>query len=145
MSQENVEIVRHAYEVWEPAWSSGTNDLGALLALMDDDLITRNHLQGPEPDIWHGHQGFLDMTAEAADIFDEFRLRGEEFIDAGDHVVVRVGLEGRGSGSGAPVKATAWYVYGVGGGKLVTIDMYVARDQALEAVGLSEQDAHADS
>jgi ketosteroid isomerase-like protein len=138
MSQENVEIVRKAYEAWEPAWGSGTNDLGALLALMDDALVCRRHAPAPDPGTWHGLQGFLDMSAELADIFDEFRLRAEEFIDAGDHVVVRVLVEGRGSGSGAPVTGTGWFVYGVRGGKIAAIDMYVTRDQALEAVGLSE-------
>jgi ketosteroid isomerase-like protein len=138
MSQENVEIVRKAYEAWEPAWGSGTSDLGALLALMDDDLVCRTHAPFPDPRTWHGLQGFLDMSADAADIFDEFRLRGEEFIDAGDRVLVRVVLEGRGSGSGAEVSGTFWYVYGVRGGKLTTIDMYAVREQALEALGHSE-------
>jgi ketosteroid isomerase-like protein len=49
MSQENVEIVRKAYEAWEPAWGSGTSDLGALLALMDDDLVCRTHAPFPDP------------------------------------------------------------------------------------------------
>ena len=47
-------------------------------------------------------------------------------------------MEGRGTGSGVPVAGTGWFVYGVRGGKLVTIDMYVTRDQAFEAVGLSD-------
>jgi ketosteroid isomerase-like protein len=108
-------------------------------------VVCRTHAPWPDPRTWHGHQGFLDMSADAADIFDEFRLRAEEFIDAVDQVVVRVALEGRGSGSGAPVTGLGWFVYGVRGGKLVTIDMYATREQALEAVGLSEQDAHAES
>jgi ketosteroid isomerase-like protein len=145
MSQENVEIVRRAYAAWEPAWGSGTADLGELLALMDDGLVLRTHAPAPNPGTWHGLQGFLEMTADWADTFDEFRLRAAEFIDAGDHVVVRVVVEGRGTGSGAPVTGTAWVVYSVRGGKIAAIDMYVTRDQALEAVGLSEQDAHADS
>ena len=144
MSQENVEIVRKAFEAWEPAWDSGTNDLGELLALMDDALICRTHAPAPDPGTWHGHQGFLDLMAEWAETFDGFRLRAEEFIDAGDHVVVRAALDGRGSGSGASVTGTAWNVYKVRGGKLVTIDVYVTREQALEAAGLSEQGAHAD-
>jgi ketosteroid isomerase-like protein len=135
MSQENVDIVRRAYDAWEPAWSSGTNDIGALLAFMDDDLVCRTHAPWPDPGTWHGQQGFLDMSAVAAEIFDEFTMRGEEFTDAGDHVLVRVEMQGRGSGSGAPVTATGWFVYGVRGEKLVTIDMYTSRDQALEALG----------
>lgn len=138
MSKQNVELVRAAFEAWEPAWGSGTYDLSELLALLDDDLVFRTHSPAPEPRTWYGIEGFLDVTGEVTDVFDEFTLRGEEFMDAGDRVVARVVLEGRGSGSGAPVTGTFWYVYGVRGGKIATIDMYVARDQALEAVGLSE-------
>jgi ketosteroid isomerase-like protein len=145
MSQENVEVVRKAYQAWEPAWGSGTTDLLPLLALMDESLVCRSHAPMPDPRTWHGIDGFLDMSAEWVDVFDQFRLKGAEFTDAGDHVLVRVELEGRGSGSGAPVTGTGWFVYGVRGGKLITIDMYATREQALETLGLSEQDAHADS
>jgi ketosteroid isomerase-like protein len=138
MSQENMEVVREAYEAWEPAWGSGTNDLGELLALMDIALVCRRHAPAPDPGTWHGLQGFLDMSAEWADTFDEFRLKAEEFVDAGDQVVVRVVVKGRGTGSGVPVTGTGWVVYGVRSGKIAAIDIYVARDQALAAAGLSE-------
>ena len=137
MSQENVEIVRAAYEAWEPTWSSGTQDLGGLLTFMDEALVTRSH-GGPNPGTWHGVEGFLDMTADITDYFDEFTLRGEEFIDAGDQVVVRAVSEGRGAGSGTPVVGTFWIVYGVREGKIATIDMHASREQALEAAGLQE-------
>jgi hypothetical protein len=45
MSQENVEVVRKAYQVWEPAWGSGTSDLVPLLALMDESLVCRSQRQ----------------------------------------------------------------------------------------------------
>ena len=63
-------------------------------------------------------------------------MKGEEFIDAGDHVVVRVTQEGRGGGSGVPVTGTFWFVYGLRDGRLVTWDMYATAEMALEAVGL---------
>jgi ketosteroid isomerase-like protein len=73
------------------------------------------------------------------DAFDEFKMKAEEFIDAGDDVVVRVAQEGRGSDSGAPVTATFWFVFGVRDGKTVTtLDMYATREDALEAAGLRE-------
>lgn len=134
MSKENVEIVRAAFEAWEPTWRSGTANLDELLTFLDEDLVTRSH-GGPNRGTWHGVEGFLDMTVDVTDFFDDFSLRGEEFIDAGDHVVVRVVSEGRGADSGAPVTGTFWNVYGVRGGKLVTIDMYANREQAFEAVG----------
>lgn len=134
MSKQNVEVVRAAFEAWEPTWRSGTDNLGELLALLDDDLVTRSHPPWPETGTWHGVDGFLEFTAGVTEVFDEFTLRGEEFIDAGDQVVVRIVSEGRGGDSGAPVSGTFWFVYGVRGGKLVTIDMYATREQAFEAV-----------
>jgi len=107
------------------------------LALVDDALVTRRLEPMPDPGIWHGPEGMLDVAAEWIDTFDEFTMKGEEFIDAGDHVVVRVTQEGRGGGSGVPVTGTFWFVFGMRDRKVVTFDMYATREQALEAVGLS--------
>jgi hypothetical protein len=43
-----------------------------------------------------------------------------------------------GDESGVPVTATFWFVPGVRGRKVARFDMYAGREQALEAVGLSE-------
>ena len=40
---------------------------------------------------------------------------------------------------------TVWYLATLRSGLLVRFDAYLDRKEALEAVGLSEQDAHADS
>jgi ketosteroid isomerase-like protein len=138
MSQENVEIVRQGFDVWEAAWGAGTDDLGALLAIFDDALVTRRLAPMPDPGTWHGLEGLLAVLSEWTDTFDEFRMKGEEFIDAGDQVIVRVEQEGRGDDSGVPVTGTFWFVLGVRAGKVVTLDMYATREEAVEAVGLSE-------
>ena len=133
MSQENVEVVQRGFEAWE------AGDLSSLLALLDDDLVMRRLAPMADPGTWHGPEGLLENVAEWVDAFDEFKMEAEEFIDAGDHVVVRVAQEGRGNESGAPVTATFWFVFGVRGGKTVTtLDMYATRAEALEAAGLSE-------
>ena len=111
MSQENVEVVRRGFEAWEG------DDFGGLLALMDDDLVTRRLAPMPDPGTWHGPEGLIEVAAEWLETFDEFTMKAEEYIDAGDHVVVRVAQEGRGEGSGAPVTGTFWFVYGVRNGK----------------------------
>jgi ketosteroid isomerase-like protein len=138
MSQENVEIVRQGFDVWEAAWNSGADDLSPLLAIFDDDLVTRRLAPMPDPGTWHGLEGLLAVLTEWIDTFDEFTMKGEEFIDAGDQVVVRVAQEGRGDDSGVPVTGTFFFVLGVEDGKMVTLDMYATRDEALEAVGLRE-------
>ena len=138
MSQENVEVVRQGFDVWEAAFGAGTDDLGALLAILDDDLVTRRLAPMPDPGTWRGVEGMLAVLAEWTDTFDEFTMKGEEYIDAGDQVIVRVAQEGRGDDSGVPVTGTFWFVLGVRDRKIVSFDMYATRDEALEAAGLSE-------
>jgi ketosteroid isomerase-like protein len=100
MSEENVAVVRQGFAAWE------ADDLTGMLAALDDQLVTRRLAPMPDPGIWHGPEGAIDVAAEWIDTFDDFTMSAEEFIDAGDHVVVRVAQEGRSRGSGIPVTAT---------------------------------------
>jgi hypothetical protein len=70
----------------------------------------------------------------------------EEIIDAGDKVIVFGGVRGRGAESGVDVKTPTFpQVWTFGDdGRPLRVEMYQSRAEALEAVGLSEQDAHAD-
>ena len=139
MSKENVEIVRQGFDVWEAAWNSGTDDLGALLTIFDPDLVTRRLAPMPDPGEWYGLEGMLAVLTEWTDTFGEFTMRGEEYIDAGDQVIVRIVQTGRGDDSGVPVTGTFWFVLGVRNQKVVTLDMYATREEALEATGLKDQ------
>ena len=65
-------------------------------------------------------------------------MTGEEFIDAGDKVVVRSLHKSRGAESGIPVETDIWYVWTAHAGKAVRVDIFNDRREALEAAGLSE-------
>jgi ketosteroid isomerase-like protein len=130
MSRQTVEVVRRSFAAFD------ADDLAGMIELFDEGLVTRRLAPGPDPGTWYGIEGALEVTAEWMETFDDFAITAEEYVDAGDHVVVRVRQEGRGSGSRVPVTATFWFVYGVRDGKIITWDMYFARDQALDAVGL---------
>ena len=60
-------------------------------------------------------------------------------------MLVSLTNRGRGKQSGANVSWHVWQVGTVRDGKLVRAQGFTSRDEALEAVGLSEQDARADS
>ena len=78
--------------------------------------------------------------------FLEWKIWPEKIIDAGgDHVVAVARQSGRGKGSGAAVEVQFAIVYTLKGGQVVEHLHYRDPAEALEAVGLSEQDAHADS
>ena len=71
--------------------------------------------------------------------WEDFRIDLLEVIDAGDDVCVSVTRHrGRGSGSGIEMDFQVFYVQHGRNGKLARLEMYLSREQALEAVGLSE-------
>ena len=133
MSQENVEIVRRAFEAWQ------AGDIDRFLAVLHDDVTTRRFAPFPDTGTWHGPDGMRAVIADWVDAFDEFTITEAKFLDAGDQVVARLAQEGRIKGSGgAPVPGTYWLVFGVRDEKLVTLDIYAEKAQALEAAGLRE-------
>jgi ketosteroid isomerase-like protein len=69
----------------------------------------------------------------------------EQIIGAGDRVVVIAEWRGRGKVSGALTKWRHGAVWTLRDGKVISLISYTDPTDALEAVGLSEQDAHADS
>ena len=130
MSQENVEIIRRTYASFE------RGDISAVLHDADPDLVT--YRADPEAATWHGPEGFLEALADWTEGFDQFSASAEEFIDAGDRVIVRVHQRARGKGSGVPVEADFWFVHTLSDGKITRLDMFASKGPALEAAGLRE-------
>ena len=130
MSQENVEIVRRVWETWE------RGDLTGWLELMSDDLVTRR--VGLDNATFHGKEGFLEQASEWSEGFAEWSVAAEEFIDAGDQVVVRNRQAARGEASGVPIEMDFWFVHTVSQDKIVQVDMFVNEREAFEAAGLLE-------
>jgi len=128
VSRENVELVQRGFEAWE------RGDLESLVQTFDEDVVTRPII-GPDR---LGPQGVLEMAADWVEGLDEFTMKPEEFMDAGDQVVVRVRQEAREASAGLPVEATFWFVYTIREGKAVRFELFRDREQALEAAGVRE-------
>ena len=131
MSQESVEVVRRFVED-----TSNTRDVP--WELVDPDVV-----YVIDPPAWlagtyRGHSGLKDVLTRTWDVYDEYRFEVDEFIDAGDSVVVLGAAHVRGALSGAPAVQAGGAVYRVCGGLIVTVTVYLDHDQALEAAGLRE-------
>jgi len=138
MSQENVEIVKAAYDAFNREdWDA------SLKAAAPGFEMDFSRAVGP----WRGVFG-LDQSRRVMEEFRETwesaRWEPDEFIEAGDFVVVPLTAHLQGRGGIEVVGHTAW-VWTIGNGAIERATMYQERQEALEAVGLSEQDAHADS
>ena len=132
MSQENVEVVREAFE------SYLKGDLEKTAQLLDPEVEFRGTVGGLEEGrvahgLPHAVQVFEEEDLEA---WEERRLEAEEFIDAGDNVVVLLHEYRRGRGSGVELEADTAVLCAVSGGRVVRIQGYMDRHAALEAAGL---------
>ena len=129
MSQENVEIIRRGYEHWAAT--------GVLLA--PADLVWDvSGLGWPDQQIYLGREGAYKFNAEWADAWDDWALEAEDYLDAGERVVVIVNQRGRSKGSGIPLEMRFAQVWTLQDGRATRMQMYASVDEALEAVGLSE-------
>ena len=138
MSQENVEIVRATVE----AWNAG--DMDALRELHDPDVIARPPEGWPEPGPFVGREALMRQYAQMRETWDTDASEPiSDFIDAVDRVVVRFIWRGMGHGPESSMELTN--VVTIRKGKIVTMEYFWDHAEALETLGLSEQDAHTDS
>jgi ketosteroid isomerase-like protein len=134
MSQENVELIRKGYE----AWAKG----GAVaFEFLDPEIEWRGPRQFPDlAEPVFGHDGVRRYMEKVYEVFEDYRMVPEEFIDAGgDQVLVfsREGGRGRGSGAEVETNPTA-HLWTLRDGKAVLMQSYWDRTEALEAAGLPE-------
>jgi hypothetical protein len=79
------------------------------------------------------------------EVFDQYFIDEVEYLDLGEYVILVGRVVARGRGSGVETTDTDAWVYRLRDGKTVEYRECGTKAEALEAVGLSEQDAHAES
>jgi ketosteroid isomerase-like protein len=134
MSQENVEVMKLAYE----AFARG--GLDRYMEQFADDVEFRT-VEGAPDDVGpiHGKTALRAWLQDWMDTFDGFWFEAVEFIDAGeDQVVVVERFGGRAKLSGIEAEQTEAVVSTIRDGKIARYREFITRAEALEAAGLSE-------
>jgi uncharacterized protein len=128
MSEQNVELVRDA--------------LGRFVAtgevfreILDEDVVIEDH-DIPDTRDYRGHAGFIRWMTDWGEPWAEWSLEPQEFIDAGDRVVVVLRMKARGRGSGVEIDREDSLVYDFRDGKVVRLDYFNTREQGLAAAGV---------
>ena len=134
MSQENVELVRRAYE----AWNAGNFD--AASELLSPEMEWQMPPNLPESDTWRSKAEVQRGLEDFMESWKELRAEVQELIDAGERVVALVRFRGRSAVTGLEVQGVSVdaAVWTVRDGKLAKVEMYGGTEAALEAVGLRE-------
>lgn len=125
MSQDNVELVREIYRRWTEGASARD--------LIAPDMEYVNPSNAVEPGT-HRDRRALQKVRE---VYPDFRVEPERFIDAGDNVVV-IGTARGTAASGIQTQWRQGYVWTVRNRSAVRFRWFNDPAEALEAVGLRE-------
>jgi ketosteroid isomerase-like protein len=146
MSRSGAELVTRLYEEGGPfALPLSPGEERALLDrhfrdFYDEQIEIRMPADYPEGEqVLVGRGGMAEVIGLLRDSWTTWRFEAERVIDAGHCVVVLIRVVAEGEASGlAAVQETA-HVWKARDGRLLSIQIYRDRAQALEAVGLSDR------
>ena len=129
MSRDNVEVVRSALLAfnrsdtrWGEHWVEDCEFVS----------MTAGQIEGAT---YRGHDGLRRYAEDRLDAWEELRFEPDEFIEAGERVVVVGLLTGRGRGSGVPVEQRMAGVCELRGGKIARLHAEADVERALATIG----------
>jgi ketosteroid isomerase-like protein len=138
MSEENVEVVREAFEASRRP-DQGEGDPEAIFEFFDPAIVWEVRSDFPDAETYTGYEGMRQLSAAFREALDQTWYRPLEFIDGGDQIVVSIRWGGRGRGSGIEIaESEEFWVFTLRNGKIVHVREYADRNPALEAAGLRE-------
>jgi hypothetical protein len=149
MSRENVERWRARIEaIWAGRGEFDPEATISAMAEQWDPEIELDASEAPALDISGVYRGIEAVRQWWREWFAAWETLEFEYelVDAGDRVVQLIDLRMRGRSTGieVPLGKHAW-VATFKDGLMIHNKLYMSQSKALEAVGLSQQDAHADS
>jgi uncharacterized protein len=135
ISPDDIELVRKGYD------SLRQGDVDFVLALIRPDFELEVHTERPDiaEAIYRGPDGFVRNMAELTEVFDDFALEPEEFLEGDERIVVVTRATGRGKSSGVDVDQQLFHVWTVRDSKAARLDIYSDRATALAAAGIESK------
>jgi ketosteroid isomerase-like protein len=126
MSQDKVEVVRQIGERLD------RNDWHTDLIAEDIEYV--NPPYAIEPGVRYGRESFKVVR----DTWEDFRFEIDEYVDAGDDVIVTLGrYTASGPSSGIQLTGEHGYVWTIRDGQAVRFEWFQSHREALEAAGVS--------
>ncbi len=134
MSQENVELIRLLAE----RINAGTVEDELELIHPDLELFPPEDEPEARSGVYRGRKGWREYSAFWDESFDQYNVEADEYIDAGEYVVVVGQVRATGRASGAQVESPAVWLWRVRDGMGIEFREYGTKEQALEAAGMRE-------
>ena len=139
ISQADIETLRTGYA----AFSRGDWDSVVGSAHPDIELATADRVTNPGT--YHGVDELRRFFEDMFEPFEEVVAEPERFFGGDNRIAVLVRVRARPTGSMASIENLVGHVWTFRDGKAIRLEIFPQREKALEAIGLSEQEALAES
>jgi ketosteroid isomerase-like protein len=126
-AESDVAVVRAFYE------AAARRDVDAILDLLDPEVVLRAPESLPWGGTFHGHEGVQEFFGKLAEEPVENRREVQEYLDAGDRIIVQLRLFGRAKGGVTETEVPEIHVWTVRSGKLVDLEAIFDTATALRA------------
>jgi hypothetical protein len=134
MSEENVELVRRIFDLWNGPGMTPAERPEFFDPTIRFDLSRRKL----NPAVYDGYEGLDRFADDVSEVWDEFSIQLKELIDADFRVVSVMHATGRGRGSGIEIEGDMAWLWTLKDGLVVRVDGDLDREKALEVAGLTE-------
>ena len=129
MFEQDVERLRGAYQ----AFNEG-GGIDAILERLAPEFQIRDRQSSPDRQTRYGKEGVKELFDSYMEAFDALQLEPEEFIAAGDQIIVPLQQRIRGKGSGAVVVGQIVHVWTMRDGAAFRLRIFGDKEGALEAL-----------
>lgn len=127
MSSEDVERLRAAYDAFK------RQDIPTVMTAFDEEIEWTLPDNLPFGGTYHGHEGVGEFFGQLPQHFKELSVDPEEFIDAGDAIVVPIHLTG--AGAGGSLDSKSLHLWRMRAGKAVSFREYPDTARVLQTLG----------
>jgi len=136
ISERNVEIVKKVMRLFNLA-AQGKPTPG-LLDLFAPDVVIDMTRRVFNPDVYEGHDGLRRLGREVGEVWGEFNVEPEKFIDSGRRVVVIETRRARGRESDVEARMRSGVIWTIEDGRVIRMETDLDPNEALEAAGKTE-------
>jgi ketosteroid isomerase-like protein len=131
VSDENVELVRQTYAAWD------RGEIEPIVDTADPEIVIVQPPDVPDSKSYRGLEGVIETFEDWPKQWDEFEVKLEEIIDLDERHVISVNRQTLGA-RGMSLEQEVFFVHTIENGKHLRVDMFLTRQEALDAVEASK-------
>jgi len=134
MSQENIGIVREAVEAFNDSGFGSERSL----SFFDESVVFEEPPEQPAPRVARGRESAAEMFGQFDEAWEEHRSEPEEIRVIDDERVLMLSIEHFRGRDGIEIDQSCGTIFTLRSGRIVRMQSFWERGNALEAAGLSE-------